>query len=331
MKIVRDFDVSQIFYYNIGGKAKFVLECENKNDVVDALGFVENSKIKKVFICGLGSNLIFTDGYYDGAIIRIVQPHPSPLLKGEGVTLHGNGIIEAFAGVLLDDVIQFAFKNNLIGLEWAGGLPGTVGAAVRGNVGAFGGEIEDNFISAEVLDYSDVGTHHSMSLRTIQKQDLQFVYRGSIIKTHKQMIVISATFALQKGTAEEIKKAKEIYQKNIQYRNEHHPLEYPNCGSVFKNLRDKSQIEKVLIVYPELRENVERKWYGKVAVASLLEKMGLKGYRVGDAQISEKHALFIVNLGQAKAKDVLQVIHDIQEKFRVKFGFSLETEVEIVK
>jgi len=151
------------------------------------------------------------------------------------------------------------------------------------------------------------------------------------VKTQKQMVVIAARFGLQKATAAEIEAASDVYHHHIQQRKDNHPLEYPNCGSVFKNLRDKDQIEKVLAVYPDLREQVEKKWYGKVAVASVIERLGLKGYRVGNAQVSEKHALFIVNLGQAKAKDVLQIISDIQNKFQETFGFQLEVEVEIVK
>ena len=144
------------------------------------------------------------------------------------------------------------------------------------------------------------------------------------------MVVISAKFGFKKATDEELNAAKEIYNKNIQTRKDRHPLEYPNCGSVFKNLRDKEQIEKALSIYPDLKKDVETKWYGKIAVASLIEQLGLKGYRIGDSQVSEKHALFIVNLGHAKAKDALQIINTIQEKFQEKFGFRLEIEVEIV-
>lgn len=330
MEILQDADLSEILWYKIGGKAKYLLVCQSREDILRALDFLAKNSIEKVFICGLGSNLIFTDDYFDGAVISIIRPHPNPLLSGEGIRFVKEDMIEAFAGVLLDDVIHFAFSSNLVGLEWAGGLPGTVGAAVRGNVGAFGGEVKDIVVSAKVLDYVHIETRPGVSLQTVSNKDLQFVYRGSLVKNHKKMIVVSAKFQLQKGSKEELARARKVYEKNVNHRKEHHPLEYPNCGSVFKNLRDKEQIKKVLEVYPELQESVEKKWYGKVAVASLIEKMGLKGYRVGDAQISEKHALFIVNLGHAKAKDVLSIIATIQKKFQEKFGFSLETEVEIV-
>lgn len=323
MQIYNDFDLSHILWYRIGGKTKYFLVCENKKDIEEALDFVKKNQIKKIFVCGLGSNLIFTDDYFDGAVIQITSQS-----EGKNIKIINESTIESFSGFLLDDVIQFAFANNLTGLEWAGGLPGTVGAAVRGNVGAFGGEIKDVIASAEVLEYSSVEAQHSVSLAN---DKLQFVYRGSVIKTNKHMIVTSATFRLHPATQEELAQAKAIYDQNQQYRKDHHPLEYPNCGSVFKNLKDKQQIEKVLSIHPELKENVNTKWHGKIAVASLIERLGLKGYRVGNAQVSEKHALFIVNLGGATSRDVLKIIQDIQDKFQETFGFQLGTEVEIVK
>ena len=322
MQVKNDFSLKDSLWYKIGGTAKYFLTCQSPEDIEEALGFIKKNNIQKVFILGLGSNLVFTDDYFDGAVIQIAQGR-----KGATeIKLNENGFVESFAGEIFDDVIQFALEHNLVGLEWAGGLPGTVGAAVRGNVGAFGGEIKDNLVTADVLDYSG----ETPSLKTLSNEDLQFVYRGSIVKTYKKMVVVSARFGLKKGTSEEVEKAREVYNKNIQFRKDRHPLEYPNCGSVFKNLRDKEQIEKVLSIYPDLKENVEKRWYGKVAAASLIEKLGLKGYRIGDAQVSEKHALFIVNLGHAKTKEVLQIISDIQQKFQGKFGFGLEVEVEIV-
>ncbi len=235
--------------------------------------------------------------------------------------------VEVFAGVTMEELCKFSFENNLIGLEWAGGLPGTVGGAVRGNAGAYGGEIKDTLVSAEVLDYSG----DEPIVKTLTNAELQFSYRNSYIKQSKKMVVISAKFKLKKGSNEDLEKARGVYEVNIQNRKDKHPLEYPNTGSVFINPREKVQIGKILTVYPELAESVEKRWYGKVAVASLIDKWGLKGYRVGNAQISEKHALFIVNLGGAKYNDVLQIIGTVKKKFNDTFGFELHVEVEIVK
>lgn len=322
MTIHKDFDLAPILWYKIGGKAKYLLECNSKKDVLQALEFVQQHNVRNLFVCGMGSNLIFTDHDFDGAVIHMVKD-----ANNDAVRVDESGNIEIFAGELLDRAITFGFEHERIGLEWAGGLPGTTGAAVRGNVGAYGGEIKDSLVSVEVLEY----TGEKPVLRTLTNQELQFVYRGSLIKSQKKMIVITARFGLKKGSEAELEAARDVYEQHIQHRRDHHPLEYPNCGSVFKNLRDPGQIEKVLSVYPDLREHVERKWHGKVAVASLIEKLGLKGFRIGDAQVSEKHALFIVNLGHAKSKDVLEIIDTIQNKFQETFGFTLETEVEIVE
>jgi len=321
MTIQNDALLSEVLWYKIGGHAKYLLTCENRQDITEALEFIKKEKPQRLFVCGLGSNLIFTDEYFDGAVLRIVSPK-----EKTAITVDGNNLT-AFAGIVLDDAIVAAFDHNLTGLEWAGGLPGTVGAGVRGNVGAYGGEIKDSLLSADVIDYSG----EIPVLKTFSNEELQFVYRGSIVKSHKKMLVVSATFGLKKSSAEELAVAREVYEKNKQTRRDRHPLEYPNCGSVFKNLRDKEQIEKVLEVYPEFTENVEKKWYGKVAVASVIEKLGLKGFQIGNAQISEKHALFIINKGNAKAKDVLAIIQTVKEKFQKTFDFEPEVEVEIVQ
>ena len=319
MTIQNNAQLSEVLWYKIGGKAKYLLTVENRNDIDEVLAFIAKEKPKRIFICGQGSNLIFSDDYFDGAIIQIVSSNPDVSIAENTVT--------AFAGTVLGDVIDIAFDNNLTGLEWAGGLPGTVGAGVRGNVGAYGGDIKDSLISAEVIDFSE----GKFVLKKLSNEQLQFVYRGSVIKTTKNMIVVSATFGLKKSTPEEIAVAREVCEHNKQNRRDKHPLEYPNCGSVFKNLRDKEQIERVLHIYPDLRENVEKKWYGKIAVASLIEKLGLKGLQIGNAQISEKHALFIINKGNAKAKDVLAIIARVNKEFKNRFGFEPEVEVEIVE
>ncbi len=319
MIVHTECSIAPALWYKLSGNVKQFIQVATKEELIDALESLHEQKIEKYFVCGSGSNLIFAADYFDGVVIQVTRSDTKDIL------LSGNNIT-AYAGEMLGDVIDTSFDHNLTGLEWAGGLPGTIGAAVRGNVGAYGGEIKDNFLSAEVLEITDSGVER----KTLYKDDMHFVYRGSVIKDNRKLIVLSATFQLESADEEELTVAKEIYKKNQDSRKKNHPLEYPNCGSVFKNLRDKEQIEKVLTVFPELREQVEMKWYGKVAVASVIEKLGLKGYRVGNAQISEKHALFIINLGGATPEDVLTIIKKVQDTFMEKFGFMLETEVEIV-
>jgi len=318
MKILENFDLAQVLWYKLGGTCKYLLECDSKEDITEAIEFVYKNSIKNVFVLGFGSNLIFAKDSYDGAVIHILPPEKS------SIKLLDNNMVESFVGENLDDLIQFGFSNALIGLEWAGGLPGTVGAAVRGNVGAFGGEIKDVVVSAEILDVEKRKVH------TLLNKDLEFKYRSSKVKIEQGLIVLSVKFNLIPTEDEGLRRAKEIYQANIQYRKDRHPLEYPNCGSVFKNVHEKDDVEKVLRVFPEVKEFVEGKWHGKVAMGYVIEKLGLAGYTVGDAQVSKKHKNFIINLGNAKASDVLQIIEKVKTDTNDRFGFTPEVEVEIV-
>lgn len=319
MVVHTETNIAPALWYKLGGNVKQFIQVFSKDELIEAIDSLWEQHVEKYFICGAGSNLVFAAEYFDGVVIQITRSETKDItISGQEVT--------AYAGEMLGDVIETAFSHNLTGLQWAGGLPGTVGAAIRGNVGAYGGEIKDTFVSAEILEMTSTGVEK----KVLYKDDMDFVYRGSLVKDNRKLIVLSATFRLETADEEELVIAKEIYKKNQESRIKNHPLEYPNCGSVFKNLRDKKQIEKVLEVYPDLKENVEKKWYGKVAVASLIERLGLKGYRIGNAQISEKHALFIVNLGGATSDDVLTIIKKVQDTFLEKFGFELETEVEIV-
>jgi UDP-N-acetylmuramate dehydrogenase len=319
MQIHQDFKLRDILWYKIGGKARYLIEVENKEDIKKAFEFLKREKIKSHLFIGLGSNLIFTDEYFDGAVIRFV-PASNP------IRLIRPHIIEADAGVSLDDVIKFAFDHSLVGLEWAGGLPGQVGAAIRGNVGAFGGEIKDNVCQAEVFEINS----YRPRFKRLRRFELKFSYRNSIVKK-KRLGVASAQFKLKHAAGEELRRARQAYLNNIEYRKIRHPLEFPNCGSVFKNIAIADHVQKILDVYPDLEEKVKREWHGKVAMGYLIKRLDLSEYRVGDAMISPKHCNFIVNLGNAKQKDVLSIIKVIQGKFLETFGFVPETEVEIVR
>lgn len=320
MHIYNDFQLADILWYKIGGRTKYLLEVQNTEDVLTAIGFIQNNDIKKIFVCGLGANLLFTDDYFDGAVIRFIPSQNPAIVKREE-----NGVIEVFAGETLDRVIQFAFGNNLIGLEWAGGLPGTIGAGVRGNVGAFGGEIKNSTNCVEVVDWT------TGSISILDNQELNFTYRSSAVKKNRNFIICSVVLQLTPATKEQVIEAKRIYQANIDYRNKNHPHEYPNTGSTFKNIATKEDVEKIVQVFPDMQELINTKWYGKVSMGYLNKRLGFSGRRVGNAQVSEQHANFINNLGGAKAKDVLEIIKEIQNKFQETFGFIPETEVEIVQ
>ena len=321
MQVYNDVLLSTILWYQIGGVARTIIDVSSKEDLHEALQYIKDNNVTKVFVLGLGSNLLFSDEGYDGVIIRFQSQD-----DGQGVRFLGDGVIESFAGEFLDSVIQAQFELGLTGLEWAGGLPGTVGAAVRGNVGAFGGEIKDSLIKAHCLKLHENGDYEEI---TLTRDEMDFSYRSSRVKTEK-LIVVSAQFQLREGSPEELLASHEKYFENVTYRQDKHPLDYPNCGSVFKNISKKEEVNRILESWGDIEELVRDKWHGKVSMGYVIDRLGLKGLREGNAQISEKHQNFIVNLGGAKADDVKRIITQVEEEMQESFGITPEVEIEIV-
>lgn len=318
MQIHQDVELSQLLWYRIGGRAKYLLCCSSEQDVIDAVEFIKRNNILHHFVVGTGANLLFTDNCFNGAVIQILDS------EGKNIRVAGK-TIEAFAGERLSRVCEVAFGSSLIGLEWAGGLPGTLGAAVRGNAGAFGGEIRNSIQTVTLIDTKAVKTHH------LQNSEMCFAYRHSLIKEDRRLIVLSARLQLQRVTSAELAAAKKAYEGNILYRKTHHPCEHPNSGSTFKNLHDKDQVTRVLAVWPDIRERVETVWQGKVSMGYVIYRLGFSGYRVGNAQVATQHANFINNLGGARSEDIRAIIRAIQKQCEETFGFLPEIEVEIVE
>jgi UDP-N-acetylmuramate dehydrogenase len=206
--------------------------------------------------------------------------------------------ISADAGILLGDIVELVAKNSLSGLEWAAGIPGEVGGAVYGNAQAFGRNIAQVIEEVEVFDSSD------LMIKKFNKEECGYSEKTSVFKKNKNLIILSVVFNLKKGDKEEIKKEMEDH---FNLRREKHPLDYPSAGSMFVNNPPNPPS------------------------SYLIEKAGLKGLKVGDAQVSEKHAGFIINLGKATCKDVLELVSQIQTKVKEKFDIELEQEVQIIK
>lgn len=320
MKVLENLPLSEITYYHIGGNSRYILKVADKNDLLEAISFLHDKKIKEHLIVGLGSNVIFNDTDYSGAVIW---------LEGDGSSLElcDESKVRVFAGEFMDSLIQFSFKQSLVGLEWAGGLPSTVGGAVRGNAGCFGSEIKDTVIGVDVIDSSDP----TMSIKHYTITESQFAYRDTYFKHHPELIIVSAIFQLQKADDRELTQAKEVYQANIAYRQKNHPMEYPSCGSVFKNIVKKDEVEKILSVWPDVRELSEGKWHNKIAVGYIINRLGFTQRRIGGAMVSAKHSNYIVNVDHAKARDVRLLMKEIHEKFVDTFGFPPEPEVVIIK
>jgi UDP-N-acetylmuramate dehydrogenase len=321
MQIARDVALSDVLYYRIGGRVRALLDVHNAEDLQRAIEFVDRERPARLMVVGLGSNLLMPDDYFDGVVIRIAAE------AGDSILSIDDEQVEVFGGAILSNFALLMLERGLTGLEWAGGLPGTVGAGVRGNVGAFGGEIEQRLRSANVITFDN---GHICS-HQLQHTDMDFAYRESWVKHQRNAIVVSATFELIPANPGEVDAAKTVHQRNIDYRQARHPMNYPNCGSVFKNLAGDEKVGRVLAVWPDLEPKVRVDWHGKVSMGYIIGRLGLAGKRVGGAEVSTKHHNFIVNLGAARAADVRAIIRGIQETVFETFGLTPEVEIEIIE
>lgn len=265
--------------FKIGGPAAALLDIGSASDVQQAIGFAKENGVR-AFVMGNGSNLLVRDEGFDGLILRMGDAFARISVEQTRIS--------AQSGALLGALSHAALAHGLTGLEFASGIPGSVGGAVYMNAGAYGGQMADCVVGAQV--YLDG------AVSFWDREKLDFSYRRSALKSGG--IVLETVFELEKGDPAAI--AETMRTLNAQ-RREKQPLTLPSAGSAFKR--------------PQ----------GAFA-AELIDRCGLKGLRVGDAQVSEKHAGFIVNLGNARAADVLQLADQVRAAVLEKTGYLLETE-----
>lgn len=278
--------------YRIGGPARVLFSAANEREIVAGIEIAKENRFK-IMILGGGSNILFSDRGFDGLVLKLANNSIKITEEKED-----RAVVLAGAGAPLAALVKFALDNSLAGMEWAAGIPGTAGGAIRGNAGAFGREIGASVLRVRALEISG----KSVVPAIVGKEDCAFGYRESVFKWNKNLVITAAKFVLEKGNANEIAdKIKECAEK----KRISQPLDFPSAGSVFKN--------------PE----------GFFA-AKIIEDCGLKGRSAGGAQISEKHANFIVNRGNARADDVLALIAQIKAAAKEKFAVDLKEEIEIV-
>lgn len=274
--------------FHIGGPADLLIDIPSAQAAREVLRCCRQAGIPTLLV-GNGSNLLVGDKGFRGAVLRLRGGDNGPRLLADGTLWCG-------AGVSLTQLCLFARDNGLTGLEFAYGIPGTVGGAVYMNAGAYGGEMAQVLVSADVLP-ADGGAPV-----TLPKEALALGYRHSALMDTFPGIVTGATFRLQAGDRDVITAhMKELMQK----RQDKQPLEYPSAGSFFKR--------------PQ----------GYFAGA-LIEQAGLKGFAVGGAQISDKHAGFVINRDGATAADVRELCRQVQQRILDKDGVALEPEVRFV-
>ena len=290
-RIQKNIPLAKYTTFRIGGPAKYFFEAKSKEDLIKAIRFAR-SKGLAFFVLGGGSNLLVADEGYNGIAIKIKNQKLKIKNKNKKVK-----IIEAEAGTELGTLVKLAAENSLTGLEWAAGIPGaTLGGTIHNNAGAFKISIADIVKTVEVFDTAD------SKIRNLDVKKCNFGYKQTIFKQQKNLIILSCIIQLKKSTKEAVK---EQINYVLNYREKNHPMNFFSAGCIFENPL-------------------------KIRAAELIQKCGLKGKKIGDAQISEKHANFIVNLGSASSKDVLELINLAKEKVKDKFGIELKKEIQVI-
>ena len=268
--------------FRIGGPADLFLEPENAEQLLGARKILQEAGIP-CFLLGNGSNLLVSDEGYRGAILK-VGPNMST------IRVEGNRLI-AGAGALMSQVAKAAWEHGLTGLEFASGIPGTIGGGITMNAGAYGGEL------CQVAYRVQVVTPQG-EIRELTNEAMKFGYRHSIVK-EQQLIVTEVELELQPGNGDEIKS---LMDELATRRREKQPLEYPSAGSTFKR--------------PE-----------GYCAGELIMKADLRGFQIGGARVSDKHCGFVVNVGRATGADVRALIAEVQSRVWERFQVKLEPEV----
>jgi UDP-N-acetylmuramate dehydrogenase len=308
VKIQEGVSLAEHSNYRIGGPARYFCEAANEEEIRNAVLFAREQRVP-LFVLGGGTNLLISDHGFDGLVLKpaVMQLR----LDRQMLTVGG--------GMMVSDMLKFAVEHSLSGLQWAGGLPGTVGGAIRGNAGAFRGEIKDRTVSVESFDVETLTTI------TRNNEECKFGYRSSIFKEKNgREIILHATLSLERGDPQQIAAA---IQEKINYRLERHPMEYPNIGSTFKNV-DLEMVPKVWRT--AVAKVVKIDPFPVVPTAYLISEAGLRGTQQGGAMVSPKHPNFIVNLGGATAADVKFLIAKVKETVFEKYGIRLEEEIQLV-
>jgi len=278
-------DLSKYTTYKVGGIARVLVYPKNVDKLISLMKII-NSHDVKYFILGNGSNVLFSDSVYDGIIIKLDY--------FDNIEFSGN-TVKVGAGYSLIRLSLECAKRGLAGLEFASGIPGTLGGAIFMNAGAYNSNMKEVVKEVEVLT-------DDLKVKTLTNEQMNFDYRESFLQHNKGYICLGATLEFDSGersVLEEIIKDRKLQRKRTQ------PLEYPTAGSVFRN--------------------PDNLYSGK-----LIEDLNLKGYQVGGAKISPKHANFIINEGGAKASDIKEIIDYVKEKAKDKYNLNLRVEQRLI-
>ncbi|MBP5204063.1 UDP-N-acetylmuramate dehydrogenase [bacterium] len=283
-KVIENANLKAYNTYRVDSTCQYLVFPEDTSKLQALVTELDNSNYKYK-ILGNGSNIIFSQKHYKCIFIKTSLLHK--------ISFNEN-IVTAEAGVLLPVLVQGCIKKNFTGLEFASGIPGTIGGAIIGNAGAYNECIFDYVQDITVID-------SNYKIKTLSKEKIEYSYRHTSLKD-KNYVILSANLTLKNG---DITTSKELIRERTQKRKDTQPLEYPSAGSVFRN--------------------PENNFAGK-----LIEDCGLKGKSIGGAQISEKHANFIINTGNASGEDICELIELIKNTVLKQTGIELVLEQEII-
>ena len=285
-EIKENVDLQNYNTYKIKTYTKYLAIPSNVDELINLLNYLKDNNIK-YFILGNGSNVILPDEAFDGVVIS--------LKKLNNIEINDD-IVEAGAGVMMPVLAKKTIDLALSGLEWATGIPGTLGGSIVGNAGAYLHEIMEYVLEVTVLD-------EDYNIKTLKKEDITYNYRTSSFKEKKNYIILSAKLKLRHGDKEE---SLDLVADRLKRRLASQPLDMPSAGSVFRNPSK------------------------ELPAGKIIEDLGFKGKGKGNAKVSEKHANFIVNNGGATACDVVNLINDIKKEVEDKYQIKLVCEQEIV-
>lgn len=297
--------------FKIGGPAKYFSEAKSIDEIQELCLWAQKEKIP-VAIIGGGSNVLVSDRGFDGLVIKI---------KNQKLEINDD-LIYCEAGVPLAKLAAEAVKNELAGLEWAIGIPGTVGGAINGNAGAFSKSTSENVKEVRVLDLRRL----SFQGEIFKKEDCKFEYRNSIFKKNSNLIILAGVFRLARGKKEEMRAVLKEYAGQ---RMGSQPAGY-SAGCFFKNPSwpgKEEERRELMKKFPELEKFSQRP---KIGAGFLIESAGLRGKKTDNAMISEKHACFIINGGEARAENIIELASLAKEKVKKKYGINLEYEVQLI-
>ena len=279
--------MSKYTSFKIGGPAECFVKIKTVEQLKSILKYTNENDVKLTII-GNGSNILVSDDGIKGIVVKIEIDNLEIKIQDK------KALITVGSGVKLGLLAQKCLKQEITGFEFASGIPGTIGGAIRMNAGAHGSEMKDIVKTVTYVDRNG-------EIHKIENNQAEFEYRKSLF-SHNDYIIVETEIELEKGNTNEIKEKMTEYAN---FRKEKQPIEYPNAGSTFKRGTD-------------------------FITAKLIDECGLKGYQIGGAQISEKHAGFIINKNNATAKDVIKLMEYTKEQVYEKFGKTIEAEIEIL-